>query len=76
MPALAPNRCDACTALSQPTRRSHAPLQQFQVEAPMERVGVDIVGLFPTTDQWNHYVLVAMDYFTTAEHLVLPLWCT
>lgn len=29
----------------------------------MERVGVDILGPFPMTEG-NHYVLVAMDYFT------------
>jgi len=30
----------------------------------MELVDVDILGPFPTTDYGNHYVLVAMDYFT------------
>lgn len=56
----------------------------------MERVGVDILGPFPTTDQGNRYVLVAMDYFTkwpeayavpdqsavtTAERLVNEMFC-
>ncbi|KAJ8412152.1 hypothetical protein AAFF_G00144190 [Aldrovandia affinis] len=27
-----------------PTRRSHAPLQQYLVGVPMERIGVDILG--------------------------------
>ena len=35
--------CDSCTAKKGPTGRSHAPLQQYQVGAPMERVGVDIL---------------------------------
>uniref|UniRef100_A0A674P0I3 Gypsy retrotransposon integrase-like protein 1 n=1 Tax=Takifugu rubripes TaxID=31033 RepID=A0A674P0I3_TAKRU len=84
------HRCDPCTVQKGPTRRSHAPLQQYQVGAPMERVGVDILGPFPTTDQGNRYVLVAMDYFTkwpeayavpdqsastTAEHLVNEMFC-
>lgn len=84
------HRCDSCTAQKGPTRRSHAPLQQYQVGAPMERVGVDILGPFPTTDQGNRYVLVAMDYFTkwpeayavpdqsaatTAERLVSEMFC-
>uniref|UniRef100_A0A669C557 Gypsy retrotransposon integrase-like protein 1 n=1 Tax=Oreochromis niloticus TaxID=8128 RepID=A0A669C557_ORENI len=84
------HRCDACTAQKGPSQRSHAPLQQYQVGAPMERVGVDILGPFPTTDQGNRYVLVAMDYFTkwpeayavpdqsavtTAERLVNEMFC-
>lgn len=82
--------CDACTAKKGPTRRSHAPMQQYQVGAPMERVGVDILGPFPITDDGNRYVLVAMDYFTkwpeayavpdqsattTAERLVCEMFC-
>ena len=51
---------ERCVAV---TGRSHAPLQQYQVGAPMERVGVNILGPFPTTDSGNGYVLVAMDYF-------------
>ena len=56
--------CDACTARKGPGRRSHAPLQQYQVGAPMERVGVDFLGPFPVTERNNRYILVAMDYFT------------
>ncbi|KAM6968624.1 retrovirus-related Pol polyprotein from transposon 412 [Tautogolabrus adspersus] len=56
--------CDSCTAKKGPTQRSHAPLQQYLVGAPMERVGVDILGPFPVTDSGNRYILVAMDYFT------------
>lgn len=56
--------CDLCTAKKGPTQRSHAPLQQYLVGAPMERVAVDILGPFPATDSGNRYVLVAMDYFT------------
>ena len=82
--------CDSCTAKKGPTGRSHAPLQQYQVGAPMERVGVDILGPFPITDSGNRYVLVAMDYFTkwpeayavpdqsavtTAEGLVCEMFC-
>ena len=33
-----------CTAQNEPTQCSHTPLQHFQVGAPMERVGVDILG--------------------------------
>ena len=56
--------CDTCTAKKGPTRRSQAPLQQYQVGAPMVCVAVDILGPFPTTEWGNRYILVAMDYFT------------
>lgn len=84
------HRCDTCTAQKGPTQRSHGPLQQYQVGAPMERVAVDILGPFPTTERGNRYVLVAMDYFTkwpeayavpdqsattTAERLVNEMFC-
>ena len=39
--------CDTCTAQKGPAQRSHAPLQQYLVGAPMERVGVDVLGPFP-----------------------------
>uniref|UniRef100_A0A8C9VS90 Gypsy retrotransposon integrase-like protein 1 n=1 Tax=Scleropages formosus TaxID=113540 RepID=A0A8C9VS90_SCLFO len=82
--------CDACTARKGPSDRSHAPLQRLQSGAPMERVGVDVLGPFPRTDRGNRYVLVAMDYFTkwpeayavpdqsaatTAERLVEEMFC-
>lgn len=36
----------------------------------MERVGVDILGLFPVTESGNHYVLVGMHYFTPEAYAV------
>jgi len=39
-------------------------MQDYRVGAPMERVGVDILGPLPVTDSGNRYVLVAMDYFS------------
>lgn len=46
---------------------------QLVVGAPMERVAVDVMGLFSCTDRGNHYVLAAMDYFTKwPEAYVLP----
>lgn len=44
------HRFDSCTGQKWPTQHSHA-LQQYQVGAPMEYVGVDILGPFPTTNQ-------------------------
>ncbi|KAI3373745.1 hypothetical protein L3Q82_022328, partial [Scortum barcoo] len=58
------HQCDTCTAKKRPTQCSHASLQQYQVGAPKERVAVNILGPFLTTEQGNRYILVAMDYFT------------
>lgn len=55
---------DTCTAQKGPTQCSHALLLQYLVGAPMERIGVGILGPFPITESGNRYVLVAMDYFT------------
>jgi len=65
--------CDLCTAKKGTTQRSHTPLQQYLVGAPMERVEVNILGLFPTTDSGNRYVLIAMEYLTKwLETYVVP----
>lgn len=57
-------KCDECVAKKGPAGQSHAPLQQYQVGSPMERVGVDVMGPFPMSNRGNRYVLVAMDYFS------------
>ena len=56
--------CDPCAARKGPPGCSHAPLQQFHVGAPMERVAVDVVGPLPRSEKGNRYVLSAIDYFT------------
>lgn len=57
-------QCDACTARKGPPGRSQAPLQQYRVGWPMDRVGVDVLGPFPRTPRGNRFVVVALDYFT------------
>ncbi|KAJ7998071.1 hypothetical protein DPEC_G00218730 [Dallia pectoralis] len=44
--------------------QGRAPLQQYQVGAPIDRVTVDVLGPFPRTPRGNRFVVVAMDYFT------------
>ena len=56
--------CEVCRAKMGPHRRGVAPLQLYQVGAPMERIAVDIAGPFPTTERGNRFILVVMDYFT------------
>uniref|UniRef100_A0A672I094 Gypsy retrotransposon integrase-like protein 1 n=1 Tax=Salarias fasciatus TaxID=181472 RepID=A0A672I094_SALFA len=58
------HRCDPCVARKGPTGRSQAPLQQFPVGCPMDRVGIDITGPYPLSDDGNRYVLSVIDYFT------------
>lgn len=66
-------RCDPCTARKGPQDQSRAPLQQYPVGAPMDRVAVDVLGPLPRTTQGNRYVLVAIDYFTKwPEAYALP----
>ncbi|KAK4309250.1 hypothetical protein Pmani_007956 [Petrolisthes manimaculis] len=65
--------CDVCSAKKGPARRTRAPLQLYQVGAPMERVAVDIAGPFPLTSRGNRFICVIMDYFTKwPEAYALP----
>ena len=47
---------------SQKTARS--PLQQCVAGAPMDRLGIDIMGPLPQTQTGNRYILVVGDYFS------------
>ncbi|KAK4314495.1 hypothetical protein Pmani_014200 [Petrolisthes manimaculis] len=50
---------DVCCAKKGPKKRGCAPLQLYQVGAP-----VDIAEPLPRTDKGNRYIFVVMDYFT------------
>jgi hypothetical protein len=56
--------CNACQRKSPVKKSSRAPMKQYTVGAPMERVAVDILGPLPETDRGNKYVLCVGDYFT------------
>ncbi|ROT77825.1 hypothetical protein C7M84_003484 [Penaeus vannamei] len=65
--------CEVCCARNGPVKKNRAPLQLYQVGAPLERVAVDIVGPFPVTTQGNRFICVVMDYFTKwPEAYALP----
>ncbi|XP_069972959.1 retrovirus-related Pol polyprotein from transposon 412 [Penaeus vannamei] len=65
--------CEVCCARNGPVKKNRAPLQLYQVGAPLERVAVDIVGPFPVTKQGNRFICVVMDYFTKwPEAYALP----
>ena len=44
--------------------KKRAPLQQYVVGEPWDRVGLDAMGPFPVSARGNRYIIVAMDYFT------------
>ena len=39
-------------------------MRKYNVGSPFERIAIDVAGPFPTTDDGNKYILVAMDYFS------------
>ena len=54
--------CDVCQK-RRPVNRKEM-LILIKVKAPFHRVGIDIKGPLPITTNNNHYIIVAMDYFT------------
>lgn len=56
--------CEICASRTGPRRHARAKMKQYLVGAPLERVGIDIMGPFPRSDVDNKYILVIVDYFT------------
>ena len=56
--------CDLCASRSGPQRKNRAPMGQYNVGAPLERIAIDVMGPLPTTKHGNKYLLVVQDYFT------------
>ena len=56
--------CDLCASRKGPSKKVRAPMAQYNVGAPMERLAVDVMGPLPETDSGNKYLLIAMDYFS------------
>ena len=66
-------KCDRCAVRKPPLKNNRAPLKQYLVGEPMERIAIDILGPLPRTRQGNRFVLVISDYFTKyAEAVALP----
>ena len=57
-------RCEVCQRRKSPVKRFKAPMQQYNVGVPFERIALDILGPLPESHQGNKYVLVISDYFT------------
>ena len=58
------HRCNLCTRRKTSPKRLRAPLQQYLVGEPMERIAIDISGKWPLSNKKNQYILVVADYFT------------
>lgn len=57
-------KCTTCATSNGPHRKRKAPMKQYNVGSPFERIALDIAGPFPVTEKGNKYMLVVMDYFT------------
>ena len=58
------SQCSFCEAQKRPAKRPRAPLTEYCVGFPMDRLSVDILGPFPLTKTGSRYILVAQDNFT------------
>ena len=57
-------KCPVCSANMNPKKRLQAALKDYRVGAPIDRIGIDVLGPLPTSNQGNSYLLVVGDYFT------------
>ena len=57
-------KCDNCAVNKPLSKNPRAPLGQMLVGAPLDRLGIDILGPLPRTPRNNRYILVILDYFT------------
>ena len=55
--------CDICASRKQPHRRAKAPMKQYNVGYPLERVAIDIMGPLPMSNNASYLLLVSC-YFT------------
>ena len=56
--------CVDCATKKTPRNLPKAPLQPIPVEGPFDRVAVDVLGPFPTSEKGNKYVIIFTDYLT------------
>lgn len=67
------SQCDLCAAKKPSKTSNKAPLQQYLVGKPMERVAVDVLGPLPLTVKGNKYILVLCDCFSKwTEAFAMP----
>ena len=61
--------CADCLRRGNPRRRK-SPLQFYNVGNPYQRVYVDIMGPFPTSENGNKYLVTLLDQFTKRPEVV------
>ena len=57
-------KCNGCAQKKGPQKKRRAPLHQYKVGGPLERIAIDILGPLPQTEDGHVYVLVVGDYHT------------
>ena len=56
--------CDTCRQRRGIGERKRAPLQNYVVGVPFERVAIDVMGPLPRSAAGNKFIVVVVDYFT------------
>ena len=54
-------KCPQCQRRNSPSTHHRAPLKQYPVGVPFERIGIDILGSLPETFHGNKYIVVIGD---------------
>ncbi|KAG8236086.1 hypothetical protein J437_LFUL015430 [Ladona fulva] len=57
-------KCATCFTSNKPKKRPKAPMRQYNIGSPFQRIAMNIAGPFQGTRQGNKYILVTMDYLT------------
>ena len=58
------SQCTVCASRKPTPKKRRAPMQQYRVGEPLERVSLDISGPWPTSMTGNKYILVVTDHLT------------
>ena len=56
--------CDPCSSRRGPQRKNRAAMGQYNVEAPLEMIAIDVLRPLPASTRGNKYLLIVQDYFT------------
>ena len=64
--------CDICDEKKDPMHLKRHELKSYVTGGRFERIGTDLAGPFPVSDNGNMYILVVVDYFTKLTE-IFPL---
>ena len=57
-------KCPKCIQKLKPSKRNRPSMSIHNVDAPMKRIGIDVLGPLPVSDRGNKYILCVGDYFS------------